>query len=388
MARKKKAAPGKTGLDLVDLLSQAAGSGSRVATLERLGARSTWWVSTGNTALDRVFGDEVNHGIGSKRVIEVWGLSGTGKSLVCLCAAKAMIEAGGIPVYVDMEGTIGTAEARRLGIDPSKMLMIPSPELEEKLAREGKSFTMEEAFAEMEKFAVNVRKAEDKAKIPAEKRRKIIFLYDSIAASPTKMIVEGNYDSHHYGSVARPLGQCYRKFVPLARALDFAAIMVNQERTRVDITFGDKRAKPGGRAAKYYPDISCYLKLIGKVKDGPNVVGEFVAAKIEKNRVCPGRPEAVFRILYDHGVDEAWSIGRMLTDFGLATKCKDKNGKATGRIEYLCPEAEGGMVAASSEEAFAHALAADAAVYHAARERVLKWRPAKTGTLQVEEALE
>lgn len=321
---------------LADLLAGATARGSRIATLDTLGDRCKWWMPTGNTALDRIFGNGKNFGMGSGIVYNIYGMSGSGKSLTCLSAAQAVERAGGIPIYVDMERTVGVDLGHKFGIRPERMVMLPNDVLLEELARtpvkndqgrvvsHGVAFTIEAAFEEIEKFARNVRQVEraaqdaENAAAKAEKREPVtveptplVFFYDSIASSTTRLRDKADYGDSRPGHLARALSDGLQQLHTVVKDTDSILVLVNQQRTNLSVTFGSNIVQPGGNAAEFYPDVRVYMKKAGVVKDGTRIIGEHLRVTTEKSRLWPGKHEAIFRVMYDRGVDDHFSVFTM-----------------------------------------------------------------------------
>lgn len=300
-------------VDLTKLSLQLSGVGLHVATVATSGARVRWWLRTGNTALDRVFGDRRNHGLGSGKLYTLYGLTGTGKSLTAMALARWAQAAGWVVVYVDMERVLSDDVARMNGIDPALLLRMPSRSQIEELLAESKVFTLEAAFESMERTAIEVRRAFPD--LP------ILFLYDSIAASSTTRSAEAEYGTKGaHGDLAAALSQGWRNLRPVFTDLDVSSLWLNQMRVNQKVQFGDPNYQPGGRAAEFYPDVIARTEhpMKWKVQDTNGVqTGETINVAVEKSRLWPGRLTGSFRILYDRGIDDAYSVADMARNFGL-----------------------------------------------------------------------
>lgn len=81
------------------------------------------WISTGNYILNACMSGDIYKAIPTGRVITFSGTSGAGKSfLACSCCREAQ-KLGYIPIYLDSEGAIDSDFVKRLGVDPTKMII-------------------------------------------------------------------------------------------------------------------------------------------------------------------------------------------------------------------------------------------------------------------------
>ena len=86
--------------------------------------------------------------------------------------------------------------------------------------------------------------------------------------------------------------------------------------------FGSPETTPGGKALKFYCSCRIDVRRIGQIKDGEEVVGQRVKAKIVKNKVAPPFRVAEFDMMHSNGISYAGD----LLDLAIAKKIIFKSG--------------------------------------------------------------
>ena len=249
-------------------------------------------ISTGALALDLALGIG---GIPRGRVTEIFGSEASGKTTLAQHIIAEAQKTGGIAAYIDVEHALDPRYAANCGVN-LRDLLISQPdtgeqalEITETLVRSG---------------GVDV------------------VIIDSVAALAPRAEIEGEMGDAHVGLQARLMSQALRKLSAAISKSKTAVIFINQLREKVGIVFGNPEVTPGGRALKFYSSVRIDLRRGESIKQGTEMVGARVKARVVKNKVAPPFRSAEFDIMFNHGISKEGN----LVDLGVATGLIKKAG--------------------------------------------------------------
>jgi recombination protein RecA len=249
-------------------------------------------IPTGSLSLDIALGGQ---GIPRGRVIEIFGPESSGKTTLALhCAAQAQ-RTGGIAAMIDAEHAFDPTWAKKIGVELDTLLVSQPNSGEE---------AMQITEMLIKSNAVDV------------------IVIDSVAALVPKQELDGEIGDTHVGLQARLMSQAMRKLTGAISKSKTSVIFINQIREKIGVMFGNPETTPGGRALKFYASCRIDVRRIGQLKEGEEIVGQRVRAKVVKNKVAPPFRVAEFDMMHTTGISYEGDI----LDLGLTNKIIARSG--------------------------------------------------------------
>ena len=249
-------------------------------------------ISTGSLNLDLALG--VN-GIPKGRVTEIFGAESSGKSTLSYHVMANCQKSEGTAAYIDTEHALDPGYASKCGVNLNELLVSQPSGGEEAL--------------EICEYLVRSGAVD-------------LVVVDSVAALVPKAELEGDMGDTHIGLQARLMSQALRKLTPIISTSKCSVIFINQIREKIGVMFGNPETTPGGRALKFYSSLRIDLRRIESIKQGTDIVGNKVRARVVKNKVAAPFKSAIFEIGFNEGISREADI----IELGVTNEIINKSG--------------------------------------------------------------
>ena len=290
-----KISPKSAADSIRNLINKKAGFNASFNLNDRSPTEVKEWIPTGSRWLDSVICKGQLAGIPVGKITEIAGLEATGKSFLAAQIAANAQKMGKLVVYFDSESSIDPEFWRKTGIDIDNMIYVQALNVE---------FVME--------------KVEEI--LAAATAEKLVFIWDSLALTPTNKDIEGDFNPNaSIGVKARILSKAFQKLtLPLANA-EATFIILNQLKTNITTSPAEAMVNPyvtpGGKTIDYTASLRIWLtgrksKASRLLDEKGFQIGSEVKCTLKKSRWGTQNRNCTFKILWGNEVGvqdkESW----------------------------------------------------------------------------------
>lgn len=154
-----------------------------------------------------------------------------------------------------------------------------------------------------------------------KKKGPSLVVWDSLAATKTGAEAEGGVAPKKGFDVRAKLLSASLRILPrIAAEANACVLIVNQNRQKIGVMFGNPTTQPGGMAPKYTSSVRIELFPGAQiVKDGVPV-GKNVTVKCWKNKHGPPLRKVWVPLYFASGFDNEQSVLELAKEFGLVKK--------------------------------------------------------------------
>jgi len=235
-------------------------------------------------------------GIPRKRITELYGPEGGGKTTLALHTIANAQAAGGRALFIDVEHAFNPLYAKAIGVDVGNMYM-SQPDYGEQALQIAETFI-------------------DSGGID-------IIVVDSVAMLTPKDEFEGEIGDARVGTLARMVSQALRKLTSKIRKANIAFIFINQIVDKIGtMGYGEQTTTTGGHKLKHIASLRLEVRKISQLKIGEKVIGSRVRLRAPKNRVGDPYQDGELDLLFGFGFSKEADV----IDYGIELGVLKKEG--------------------------------------------------------------
>jgi len=260
------------------------------------------YISTRSVAIDYAIGKP---GIPTGRITLVVGPEASGKSTLVYELLAETQRRGGLAILADAESRYDCERAERIGIDPDQLVVLDT--------------------ANVESIIQQIDVVVDTARKEAPDDL-ILVAWDSVAATPTKKEIEGEFGEYHVGEHAKLLSGVMRRWANRMAENNISILIVNQLREALSFFNPQpgKKTMIGEHPLGYHSSLTIEVSRVKTLaddaakKDEPDAI--LSRFKIVKNTIAPPFRVAYTIIRFDNGFDRADAKLRLCEQLGWVSK--------------------------------------------------------------------
>lgn len=264
-------------------------------------------IDTGSYMLNAVLSGSIYGGVPNNKVTAFAGESATGKTFFVLGVAKQFLEdnpTGGI-VYYDTEAAVTKQMMEERGVDTSRVI-ISEPDT-------------------IQKFRTHALKTIDAySKTPEDKRPPMLFILDSLGLLSTEKELADSTEGKDVRDMTKSqlVKGTFRVLTLKLAKIDVPMIVTNHVYEVIG-SYMPQKEMGGGSGLKYAASTIAYLSK-KKVREGTDITGIIIKAKMFKSRIAKENAEAEVLLSYTKGLDRYYGLLEFGEKKGIFTKAGNR----------------------------------------------------------------
>ena len=248
------------------------------------------FIDTGSYIFNGLVSGSIQGGVPGNKITALAGESSTGKTFFCLGIVRSFLESnpdGGV-IYFESESALSKEMIEARNIDSSRMIIVPVTTVQE--------------------FRTQAIKILDKY-MSEKNQPPMLMVLDSLGMLSTSKEMEDSEAGKETRDMTRAqVVKSIFRVLTLKLGKANVPLIVTNHTYDVVGAYVPTKEMGGGSGLKYAASSIIYLSK-SKEKDGKEVVGNIIKAKLAKSRVAKENAQTAIRLYYDErGLDKYYGL--------------------------------------------------------------------------------
>ena len=257
------------------------------------------FIDTGSLILNGLVSGSILGGVPGNKITAIAGESSTGKTFFCLGLVQSFLESNpdaGV-IYFESEAAISRELIENRGIDSSRMILVPVNTVQE--------------------FRTQSIKILDKY-LEQKEQQPMLMVLDSLGMLSTSKEMEDTEAGKETRDMTRAqVVKSIFRVLTLKLGKANVHLIVTNHTYDVVGAYVPTKEMGGGSGLKYAASSIIYLSK-SKEKDGKEVVGNIIKAKLAKSRLAKENSQVAIRLYYDErGLDRYYGLLELGEKYGV-----------------------------------------------------------------------
>ena len=257
------------------------------------------FIDTGSYIFNGLVSGSIQGGVPGNKITAIAGESSTGKTFFCLGIVRHFLESnpnGGV-IYFESESALSREMIETRGIDSSRMIIVPVTTVQE---------FRQQAIQILDKYM------KEKDQPP------MMMVLDSLGMLSTSKEMEDSEAGKETRDMTRAqVVKSIFRVLTLKLGKANVPLIVTNHTYDVVGAYVPTKEMGGGSGLKYAASNIIYLSK-SKEKDGKEVVGNIIKAKLAKSRLAKENQQVSIRLYYDErGLDKYYGLLELGEKYGV-----------------------------------------------------------------------